>query len=79
MGKIKKQNLDKVFIIGGRSIYRLFFDYADYLHITNVQLINKHINEFFPFNMNQIKLKFKLKLQKELSEDVTYTLWEKLK
>jgi len=79
MGEIKKQNLDKIFVIGGRSIYQLFFDYADYLHITNVQLINKKINEFFPLNMNEIKLSFALKLKKKLSDNATYTLWEKLK
>ena len=79
MNKIKKQNLDKIFVIGGRSIYQLFFNYADYLHITNVQLINKQINEFFPLNMNEIKLTFALKLQKQLSDNATYTLWKKLK
>ena len=79
MHKIKKQDLDKIFIIGGRSIYKLFFDYADYLHITNVQLINKDINEFFPFDMNEIRLSFTLKLKKQLSDDATYTLWRKLK
>ena len=78
MNEIKKQNLEKIFVIGGRSIYKLFFDYADYLHITNVQLINKEINEFFPLNMKKIKLSFELKLQKELSNNATYTLWKKL-
>ena len=79
MHKIKKQDLDKIFIIGGRSIYKLFFDYADYLHITKVKLINKDINEFFPFDMNEIRLSFTLKLQKELSDEASYTLWGKLK
>jgi len=79
MHEIKKQDLDKIFIIGGRSIYKLFFDYADYLHITKVKLINKDINEFFPFDMNEIRLSFTLKLQKELSDEASYTLWGKLK
>ena len=79
MHEIKKQDLDKIFIIGGRSIYKLFFDYADYLHITKVKLINKDINEFFPFDMNEIRLSFTLKLKKQLSDDATYTLWRKLK
>ena len=79
ISEIEKQNLDKIFVIGGRSIYQLFFNYADYLHITNVQLINKQINEFFPLNMNEIKLSFALKLQKQLSDNATYTLWKKIK
>ena len=79
MDKIKKQNLDKIFVIGGRSIYQLFFKYANYLHITNIQLTNKDINEFFPVKMNEIKLKFRLKFEKKISEDAIYTLWGKLK
>ena len=79
MDKIKKQNLDKIFVIGGRSIYQLFFKYANYLHITNIQLTNKDINEFFPVKMNEIKLKFRLKFEKKLSKDAIYTFWGKLK
>ena len=78
MNKIKKQNLDKIFVIGGRSIYQLFFKYANYLHITNIQLINKDINEFFPVKMDEIKLNFRLKVEKKLSDDAIYTFWEKL-
>ena len=75
---IKQQNLDKVFIIGGRSIYKLFFKYADFLHITNIKLIEKDINEFFPISMNDIQLKFKEQFEKRLSDDATYTFWEKV-
>ena len=75
---IKQQNLDKVFIIGGRSIYKLFFKYADFLHITNIKLIEKNINEFFPISMDNIQLKFKQKFEKKLSDDALYIFWEKL-
>ena len=77
--KIKNQNLEKIFIIGGRSVYQLFFKYAKYLHITNIQLINKNINEFFPVTMHDIKLNFELKIEKKLSDNAIYTFWEKLK
>ena len=79
MGEIEKQNLDKIFVIGGRSIYQLFFNYADYLHITNIQLINNKINEFFPLDMNEIKQSFRLKFEKQLSDHAICTLWKKLK
>tara|TARA_Y100000590_G_scaffold82060_1_gene91389 strand:- start:414 stop:899 length:486 start_codon:yes stop_codon:yes gene_type:complete len=73
----KKQNLDKIFVIGGRSIYKLFFDYADFLHITNVSLDNPNINEFFPISNNQIKNTFKILLEKKLCNDAVYSCWQK--
>ena len=41
--QLNKNNIEKAFIIGGRSLYKLFFDNAKYLHITNIQLIEKGI------------------------------------
>ena len=76
--EIKKQNLGKIFVIGGRSIYQLFFQYANYLHITNIKLVEKNINEFFPININEIESKFRQKFEKKLSDNATYALWEKL-
>ena len=35
--KLKKDNLNKVFIIGGAQVYKKFFPYADYLHITLIE------------------------------------------
>ena len=37
---------DKVFIIGGRSVYKLFFNDADYLHITQIETKKEGTNEF---------------------------------
>ena len=74
---LKKKNIEKVFIIGGRSIYKLFFNSADYLHITNIHSINNKINEFFPISINVIKNKFKNIHAKKLCSEATYTLWVK--
>ncbi|MBI44958.1 MAG: dihydrofolate reductase [Candidatus Marinimicrobia bacterium] len=76
--KLKEQNTKKIFVIGGRTIYKLFFNYADYLHITNIQIIKEGINEFFPIKNNEIELKFKLKNTHKLCEDAIYTYWEKI-
>ena len=76
--ELKKQSIDKIFIIGGRSLYKLFFKNADYLHITNIALIEKNINEFFPISMDNIQLKFEQKFEKKLSDDALYTFWGKL-
>ena len=75
---LKKQNTNKIFVIGGRTIYKLFFNYADYLHITNIQIIKEGTNEFFPINNNEIKLNFKLKSTQKLCDNAIYTYWKKL-
>ena len=75
---LKKSNKDKVFIIGGRSIYKLFFDLADYLHISFINIQNNNINEFFPFDIITIKHQFKKIDEKKISENARYTYWEKL-
>ena len=75
---LKKQEIDNVFIIGGRSIYKLFFHLADYLHISFINLKNKNINEFFPFDISIIKNEFKKIEEKNLSENALYTYWQKI-
>ena len=41
---LQKRSASKVFIIGGRSMYKLFFDDADFLHITNIVFQCTHSN-----------------------------------
>ena len=74
---LKESNKDKVFIIGGRSIYKLFFDLADYLHISFIDIKNDNINKYFPIDIEVIKTKFKKISEKELSENAIYTYWKK--
>ena len=73
----EKENLDKIFIIGGRSIFEIFFRYANFLHITKINLLTPKVNEFFPVEMKQIEKKFKLSSKKQLSPDAIYTFWER--
>jgi len=79
INELKNSNPDKIFIIGGRSIYKLFFNEADYLHLTEVGLDKLGINEFFPIPMNKIKNNFKQISRVRISENVIYTLWNKKK
>ena len=76
---LENKNTDKIFIIGGRSIYKLFFNVATFLHITKISIFKENINEFFPIKMHNIEKKFHLKLEKKLSKDAIYTLWKKNK
>ena len=70
------KNINKIFIIGGRSIYKLFYNDAKFLHVTNINFIDKDINEFFPIPSHQIEKKFKKISDKILCDDATYTYWE---
>ena len=73
---LKKQKIQKVFIIGGRSIYKLFFKEAKFLHITNIKYIDKEINEFFPISLNQIKKNFNKISSQILCDNAIYTYWK---
>jgi dihydrofolate reductase len=77
LNAFKNKPIENIFIIGGRSIYKLFFHLADYLHISFINIKNDNINEFFPIDIETIKTKFKKISEKELSENAIYTYWEK--
>ena len=70
-------SIDKIFIIGGRSLYRLFFEDADFLHITFIDLETPKIDTFFPYSLNDIEKKFIQNSKKNLSDLALYTLWVK--
>jgi len=73
--ELKEKSIDKIFIIGGRSIYKLFFNDADYLHITNIHINEPGVDEFFPKSMHDINQNFKQILEISLSKNATYTKW----
>ena len=74
---LRSMSLDKVFIIGGSSIYKLFFKHADYLHITFVNLMVSDIDTFAPYSLDDIKKDFIQKSKHTLSEIASYTMWVK--
>ena len=77
LNKLKHENVNKIFIIGGRSIYEIFYNQAMFLHITNIHLLNSAIDEYFPINMNDVKQNFIKIHTTKLSSQATYTLWKK--
>ena len=77
LNQLNSENIEKVFIIGGRSIYKLFYNKADFLHITKVNLVKEGIDEFFPITFNQIKKDFKKINEKTLSKNIVYSFWRK--
>ena len=77
INSLMKEDLNKVFIIGGSSIYTLFFQYADYLHIAFINLVTKDIDIFYPFSIYDIKAQFDQESKQKLNDIATYTLWSK--
>tara|TARA_B100000029_G_C17248612_1_gene841886 strand:- start:171 stop:650 length:480 start_codon:yes stop_codon:yes gene_type:complete len=75
---LENENLDKVFIIGGSSIYKMFFEYADYLHITFVDRETEGIDTYFPINLSVIKKSFRQASKINLLSDTIYTYWTKV-
>ena len=79
LNQLKNEKIEKIFVIGGRSIYQLFYNIADYLHITNVKLINKNINEFFPISAKKFKENFKQISRVDLNQNANYEIWKRKK
>ena len=72
---LQNESLTKIFIIGGSSIYKLFFNYANYLHITFVDISVNGLDTFFPINLKSINQLFIKQSTTKLSNDANYTLW----
>ena len=74
---LKKEKLKKVFVIGGAQIYKAFYDFSSYLHITFVKKSASNIDTFFPISLSKIKTNYKKIYELELKSNVLYTEWEK--
>ena len=64
-----------VFIIGGGEVYKQFFSYAKYLHITFIDSENDDIDTFFPVSMDVIRNQYIEKKVKVLADKVKYSYW----
>ena len=65
-------SIEKIFIIGGRSIYKIFYKKASALHITLVNKNDDDVDTFFPISMKKIEKDFVVIKKKNLSEIATY-------
>ena len=68
---------EKLFVIGGSTVYRNFIHRADELHITQVNEMTKGIDTYFPVTMLKIKKEFEKINETELSKKAIYTQWVK--
>ena len=68
---------EKLFVIGGTTVYCNFIHRADELHITQVNEMTQGIDTYFPITMLKIKKEFEKINEIELSKKAIYTQWVK--
>ena len=69
------KEISNVYIIGGMSIYKFFYEYASTLHITFINKIYQDTDTFFPISLEKIKSDFNLKSKEDITEDINFTVW----
>ena len=75
--KLDDDSTEKIFVIGGSTVYRNFIHRADELHITQVNEMTLGIDTYFPVKMLKIKKEFEKINEIELSKKAIYTKWVK--
>ncbi len=69
-----EKDLD-VYIIGGMSIYKFFYEYADTLYITFIDQSYPDTDTFFPISLKQIKSDFNLESKTDIDKIISFTKW----
>ena len=77
INKLNNEGIDKLFVIGGSTVYRNFIQRADELHITDVDEITQGIDTYFPVTMLKIKNEFEKINETKLNNKAIYTQWIK--
>jgi len=73
--KLNDEGIEKLFVIGGSTVYRNFIHRADELHITDVDKMTQGIDTYFPVTMLKIKNEFEKINETKLSNEAIYTQW----
>ena len=73
--KLNDDDIEKLFVIGGSTVYRNFIHRADELHITKVDEMIEGIDTYFPVTMLKIKNEFKKLKEIKLNNKAIYTHW----
>ena len=72
-----KDDVNKIFVIGGAQIYRHFIHRADELHITLVDIETEKIDTYFPVSRLTIESEFNKVREYPLGKNALYTHWVK--
>mgnify|MGYP001465692583 FL=1 len=73
--KLNDDDIEKLFVIGGSTVYRNFIHRADELHITKVDEMIDGIDTYFPVTMLEIKNEFEKINETILNNKAKYTQW----
>ena len=73
--KLNDEDIEKLFVIGGSTVYRNFIHRADELHITKVDEMIEGIDTYFPVTMSEIKNEFEKINEIKLNNKAIYTYW----
>ena len=69
--------IEKLFVIGGTTVYRNFIHRADELHITHVDELTEGIDTYFPVSILTIESEFNKVDEYALGKNALYTRWVK--
>tara|TARA_B100000315_G_scaffold197613_1_gene188962 strand:+ start:191 stop:679 length:489 start_codon:yes stop_codon:yes gene_type:complete len=72
-----KEDVKKIFVIGGAQTYRHFIHRSDELHITLINVETEGIDTYFPISISTIKNKFNKVDEYPLGKNALYTHWVK--
>ena len=70
---------EKLFVIGGTTVYRNFIHRADELHITHVDELTEDIDTYFPVTILKIQKEFEQIEEWALSDNAVSSRWVKSK
>ena len=70
---------EKLFVIGGSTVYRNFIHRSDELHITHVDELTEGIDTYFPVTILKIQKEFEQIEERALSDNAVYSRWVKSK
>jgi len=74
---LNHEGIDKLFVIGGSSLYHNFIHWADELHITLVDEFTEGIDTYFPVSLAKIQHKFDKIEERRLANNAVYYHWVK--
>ena len=69
------KEVSDVYIIGGMSVYKFFYEHANTLHITFIDKSYPDTDTFFPISLSQIKSDFNLESRDDINEELSFTVW----
>ena len=69
------KEVSDVYIIGGMSVYKFFYEYANTLHITFIDKSYPDTDTFFPISVDKIKSDFNLESREKINDELSFTVW----